>query len=94
MRTTLTLDDDIFRELEDRVRSSGRTFKDVVNDALRRGLRLSPDREVEPYEVSTFSSPFLPGVDQSKLNQLFDELETADDLAELSPPAGARRRKG
>lgn len=93
MRTTLTLDDDIFRELEDRVRSTGRTFKDVVNEALRSGLRLSPDLGAEPYEVSTFSSPFLPGVDQSKLNQLFDEMETTDDLAELNPPSAARRRK-
>jgi hypothetical protein len=37
MRTTLTLDDDVAARLR-RLRTRGRTFKDVVNDALRAGL--------------------------------------------------------
>jgi hypothetical protein len=39
MRTTLTLDDDVAVQLEDLRRKRDLTFKDVVNDALRRGLR-------------------------------------------------------
>jgi len=38
MRTTLTLDDDLFMVLHERARATGRSFKEVVNEALRRGL--------------------------------------------------------
>lgn len=39
MRTTLTLDPDVASEIERIRQSDGRRFKQVVNDALRRGLR-------------------------------------------------------
>jgi hypothetical protein len=38
MRTTLTLDDDVARLLEDAVHRQRRPMKQVVNDALRQGL--------------------------------------------------------
>lgn len=38
MRTTLTVEDDVATALKREVRKSGRTFKDTVNDVLRRGL--------------------------------------------------------
>ena len=38
MRTTLTLDDDVAAKLKSLARRSGRAFRDVVNDAIRRGL--------------------------------------------------------
>lgn len=38
MRTTLTLDDDVAAKLKAAARRDGRPFKEVVNDALRRGL--------------------------------------------------------
>lgn len=38
MRTTLTLDDDLAVLLRRKARESGRSFRDVVNDALRAGL--------------------------------------------------------
>lgn len=38
MRTTLTLDDDLFMALHDKARAAGRPFKEVVNEVLRRGL--------------------------------------------------------
>jgi hypothetical protein len=39
MRTTLTIDDDIAIELERLRRTRDATLKEVVNDALRRGLQ-------------------------------------------------------
>jgi hypothetical protein len=39
MRTTLTIEDDVAVELERLQRERDRSLKDVVNDALRRGLR-------------------------------------------------------
>lgn len=39
MRTTLTIEDALAKELKELVRRSGRSFKQVVNDALRAGIR-------------------------------------------------------
>ena len=38
MRTTLTLDDDVAAKLKAEARRAGRSFREIVNDALRRGL--------------------------------------------------------
>lgn len=38
VRTTLTLDDDIAAKIKAQTRKTGRSFRDVVNDTLRRGL--------------------------------------------------------
>lgn len=46
MRTTLTLDDDLFMALNERARATGRSFKEVVNEALRRGLSEAHARRV------------------------------------------------
>jgi len=38
MRTTLTLDEDVAARLERLRRARGQSLKDIINDALRRGL--------------------------------------------------------
>ena len=48
MRTTLSLDDDVARELERRQRQQHRPMKEVVNEALRVGLaELAAPRRAE-----------------------------------------------
>lgn len=42
VRTTLTLDDDIAAKIKAQTRKTGRSFRDVVNDTLRRGLAAAP----------------------------------------------------
>ena len=85
MRTTLTLDDDVAKELKAATRHGGRSLKEVVNEALRRGLRLGakPGPGMPRFTVEPFSSPFQPGVDPTRLNQVLDELGTEDFLARL-----------
>ena len=77
MRTTLTLDDDLGRALREMARRRGRSFKSVVNEALRRGLAVGekPTAPREPFRVESARMGFAPGVDEFKLNQLVDELE-------------------
>lgn len=91
VRTTLTLDEDVARELRARMRQSGQSLKQVVNAALRRGLRLGekPAPGLPRFEVEPFSSPFQAGVDPSRLNQLLDELEV-EDFAVRVARQGAR----
>ena len=82
MRTTLTIDDDVAVALRALSRNSGKTFKAVVNEVLRRGLmtgeKLVPDRK--PFKVESVRCGFLPGVDPLKLNQLVDEIEVEEFL--------------
>lgn len=44
MRTTVTLDDDLAVRLEQRQAERGITFKDALNDAVRRGLATEDDQ--------------------------------------------------
>ncbi|MDZ7811368.1 MAG: type II toxin-antitoxin system VapB family antitoxin [Arhodomonas sp.] len=39
MRTTLTIEDRLAEELKRAAHSSGKSFKQIVNEALRAGLR-------------------------------------------------------
>jgi len=77
MRTTLTLDEDVATELRKEARRSGRPFKEVVNDTLRRGLSAgpAPGRRPRRFRVRPKACGFRAGVDVLKLNQLVDELE-------------------
>ena len=78
MRTTLTLDEDLAETLARMARRDGRSFKDVVNETLRRGL-LTGERPAEPGEPAFVVHPeacgFLPGIDPLRLNQLVDQME-------------------
>lgn len=55
MRTTLTLDADVAALLRRIQRAHGRSFKAVVNDALRQGLRqmAAPSDRPAPYRTPT-----------------------------------------
>jgi len=87
MRTTLTLDDDLAVKLRELAHRRKVSFKDVVNSVLRRGLVAQESRaeSSRPLHVEAFRSPFRPGVDPLKLNQLSDELE-ARRFAEAGHP--------
>ena len=77
MRTTLTLEDDLEEKLREEARKSGRSFKDVVNGTLRRGLSVGnkPPAPRRKFTVEAVSRGFRPGIDLARLNQLVDEME-------------------
>ena len=56
MRTTLSLDDDVAAQLERLRRKHEMSLKELVNDALRRGLREmnARSRPREPFNMKTF----------------------------------------
>lgn len=82
MRTTLTLDPDVSRLIEDAVHRERLPMKQVVNDALRRALAPTQSPR-QPYRVVPHVSSILPGVDMDRLNQLVDELEDEAILARV-----------
>ena len=66
MRTTLTIEDDIAVQLERLRRSRDVSLKDLVNEALRRGLRemTSKPKKREPFRTQAFDlGPFLVNID-------------------------------
>lgn len=75
MRTTLTLDPDVARLIDDAVHRERRPMKQVINDALRRALRAPADSTVPPYRLRPHQSAVRPGLDLSGFNRLADELE-------------------
>lgn len=92
MRTTLTLDDDIVAALKEQARRLDCTFRQVVNETLRRGLSDSAEEEQKPpasederpyFKVKPIASGFVAGVDPQKLKELNAELELEEYLRKL-----------
>ncbi len=78
MRTTLTVDNDIYDYLREQSRLHEKPFKQVVNETLRRGMSPAESEERrKPFKVKPVPGGFMPGVDpdnpKSFLNQLDDE---------------------
>lgn len=86
MRTTLTLEPEIAERLRQEAALGKSSFKRIVNDALARGLGLTPPVAPRPpYRVKPHVSAFLPGIDPGKLNQLADELEAVEFTKRRTP---------
>jgi hypothetical protein len=86
MRTTLTLDPDVVRLLKEEEHRRKTSFKEVVNDAIRRGLApQARRREASPYRVEPHRTTLEPGIDSAGLNKLADELEDEAVLAKTTP---------
>lgn len=77
MRTTVSIDDDLFEKLREAAAKHRQPFTRIVNETLRRGLSGQRRRTARPtpFRVEPFESAFRPGVDPLRLNQLIDELE-------------------
>lgn len=79
MRTTLTLDDDLADALKEQARLLNKPFKQVLNDALRRGMSPGSREAATPrYRLVPHHSALAPGVDPLRLNQLNDQLQAAE----------------
>ncbi|WP_336087094.1 antitoxin [Nocardia sp. SSK8] len=74
MRTTLTLDADVARLVEDAVHRARSSMKQVINDALRRALS-QPRAQGEAFQQQVHVATLAPGLDLAGFNRLADELE-------------------
>jgi len=91
MRTTVTLDDDLAIRLERLSQEQGRSFKAVINEALRAGLEALqriPEQRTSAEPVSytepvDLGPPARAGLIPSELLALADE---EDDMAALDVP--------
>lgn len=86
MRTTVTLDEDVVRELKALASRRQTSFKRTLNDSLRLSFSLlrAPAKKRPRFRVRPHYSPFRPGVDVEKLNRLADQLEAEHRQRRLS----------
>jgi hypothetical protein len=84
MRTTITIDPDVQRLLQQAMRQTGQGFKSTVNQAIRKGLsELVTSADEPPFVVKPKAMGLRPGIDPARLQELGDELEI-DAYLELS----------
>ena len=84
MRTTITLDDDLAVHLRRLARETGRPFKQVVNDALRAGLR--PEHATasdEDVSFATYPLGLRPEINLDRARHLAAELEDDETVRKL-----------
>jgi hypothetical protein len=90
MRTTLTLDPDLAKKLKDLAHRRGQSFKQTLNEVVRRGLASQPGQaRAKRYELTPHHGGFRPGIDRGKLNQLVDQLEVEDFVSEAARGSNA-----
>ncbi len=85
MRTTIRIDDALYRKVKARAGQTGRTVSDIIEDAVRAALRPRPNAhtdELAPLPVYG-GGGLMPGVDladNARLRDLMDEGEPLDAL--------------
>lgn len=84
MRTTITLEDDVVAKLKDRMARSGASFKETLNENLRRGLdQPTGDELARPFRVRPRSMGLRPGIELDNIGGLlnrFDGVKTINSL--------------
>ncbi|MGB4779113.1 hypothetical protein [Microbacterium sp.] len=82
MRTTMIINDELYRQVKERARAEERTVTSFVEDALRRELQHAEEPRT-PFVVKPFSPPpgkggTWPGVDLMDKDQIQDLLDEDD----------------
>lgn len=82
MRTTVTLDPDTEHLLRIEVQRSGRSFKEVLNEAIRRSFAGDSQESVQVRPL--FKKPFPKEWEGSSMNRLADALDDEETIRELA----------
>jgi plasmid stability protein len=84
MRTTVTLDDGLARELKAHAARSGRTMGAVIEDAVRVALSVREPQTAQLPDLPTYGGAgLLPGVDLSSNAALRDLMDSAEGVDAL-----------
>lgn len=93
MRTTVTLDADTETLLREAMRQRGQTFKQALNDAVRRGLaEVAGGLEPSPFVQRTFPMGVRPGYELGRLSALEAELDAMEFLQTVRSSSDERSR--
>jgi hypothetical protein len=76
VRTTLTVDEDVYARLESEARASGKSFKDTVNELLRLGLSVRQSAPpAHAFRVRPRRMGLLPGLQLENVAGLLEQVE-------------------
>lgn len=78
MRTTVTLDPDTAAKVKAEMRRTGHTFKEVVNDLLRKAPGQEKVITKKPFKVKPIVSGERPGLNYDNIGELLEQLEGPD----------------
>lgn len=79
MRTTVTIEDALYRRTKAAAGRSGRTVSQVIEDALRQALEQRPPTPADLEPLPTFGgSGVMPGVDLSSNASIAEAMEGCD----------------
>jgi hypothetical protein len=74
-RTTLTLEADVVEYVEQKLAADKKLReKTVINDLLRKGIKLDEIEVVPEFRLKGFKSQLTPGITAEKLEALLDEV--------------------
>lgn len=85
MRTTVRIDDDLFRELKDRAHKEGISLAKLFDRIVRLGfqtLKKGEDTRPKPYREKAFSTG-VPLIDVTKARQVLDELDDEERIRKM-----------
>ncbi len=84
MRTTLTIDDRLAAALKEKAFKSGKSFKQVVNETIARGLKETPQKPARKkrFKIKT-AAMGVPFVDLTKALRLAGELEDEEIIRKM-----------
>jgi len=81
MRTTITLDEDVAKTVREEMRSgNGKTFKEAVNELIRRGryAKLNGTEKEKPFEIHARDLGSYPHINYDKTSELLALLDEED----------------
>lgn len=83
MRTTVTLDDDLFATLQQLAGERGTAFKEVLNGTLRRGLTAPTAGEKTTWTMPSGNLGLRPGIDLDRAMHVVADLEDEEIVRKL-----------
>lgn len=79
MRTTLTLDRDVAEKVKSMTQKLRRPFKQIINDALRRGLdQMARPMPAKPHRTRSRRMGLRPGFSLDNIQELLAHAEGED----------------
>ena len=88
MRTTVTIDDALYRRTKAYAAIAGMSVASVIEQALRAQLREHAARGDAPLDLPTYDcGPFMPGLDPIDTSALLDTLASPVDREKVDEPS-------
>ena len=91
MRTTVTLEADVMQLIRRAMERSRKSFKQVLNEAARRGLKGEGGEDIPAFVVKARPMGLRSGIDPARLRDLDDDLEVQEFLQKTKALEVARK---